>query len=245
MANRLGMDKSLAITNLLNAGFSERRIAVTLEVFRGAVRRHLAAEKANSTKARTGVALAGHGEASAPAAETKSASTCEPFRDRILEKLELALHAKHTLRYHAHHQTRGFGHLYQGPFKSFPVQDDSHFLTVCRYVERNALRAKMVKRAENWEFGSLYRWHHKHDRDPAVLSSWPIRRPPGWTARVNEALSQRELETIQTCTSRGRPYGCDEWIEETCERAGTWSSIRPRGRPRNKPKAPAVQPPPK
>jgi putative transposase len=32
--------------------------------------------------------------------------------------------------------------VYQGRFKSFPIQDDDHFYVVCRYVERNALRAR-------------------------------------------------------------------------------------------------------
>ena len=40
-----------------------------------------------------------------------------------------------------HHHTTGTGHLYQGRFNAFPVQTDGHFLTVCRYVERNAPRA--------------------------------------------------------------------------------------------------------
>ena len=47
----------------------------------------------------------------------------------------------HTMRWHAHHHTSGTGHLYQGRFKAFPVEDDEHFYTVMRYVERNALRA--------------------------------------------------------------------------------------------------------
>lgn len=155
------------------------------------------------------------------------------------------LASTHTLRYHAHHQTRGGGHVYQGPFKSFPIQDDAHFLTVCRYVERNAVRANLVKRAEDWEYGSLYRWHHERDRDPQLLSKWPLRRPPGWTARVNAALTPAELDAVQTCVSRGRPFGTEEWIEETCERTGAWSTIRPRGRPRKQPKTPPIQPPPK
>jgi len=37
------------------------------------------------------------------------------------------------------------------------IQDDNHLLSVIRYVERNALRAKLVKKAENWAFGSLAR----------------------------------------------------------------------------------------
>ena len=54
MANQLGMDKSLAIQQLRAAGYSERRIAKTLNVSRGAVRRHLAGNGSNSTKAQTG-----------------------------------------------------------------------------------------------------------------------------------------------------------------------------------------------
>jgi REP-associated tyrosine transposase len=45
----------------------------------------------------------------------------------------------HAQRWHAHRHSAGSGHLYQGRFKSFPVQSDGHFLTLCRYVERNAL----------------------------------------------------------------------------------------------------------
>ena len=53
----------------------------------------------------------------------------------------------HTQRWrHAHH-TVGYGPLYQGRFKSFPVQSDEHVRQVCRYVERNALRAKLVEKA--------------------------------------------------------------------------------------------------
>src|SRR5262245_3981054 len=62
----------------------------------------------------------------------------------------------HTQRWHAHHKSAGTGHLYQGRFKSFPVQEDTHFLTVCRYVERNALRAGLSPRAQAWRWGSLW-----------------------------------------------------------------------------------------
>ena len=66
--------------------------------------------------------------------------------------------ATHTMRYHAHYHTSGEGHVYQGRFKSFPIQEDGHFLAVCRYVERNALRARLVQLAEAWRWGSLRRW---------------------------------------------------------------------------------------
>jgi putative transposase len=60
------------------------------------------------------------------------------------------LSATHTLRYRAHNHREYPGHLYQGPFKSFPVAGDEHFYVVCRYVERNALRANLVSRAAEW-----------------------------------------------------------------------------------------------
>jgi len=51
----------------------------------------------------------------------------------------------HTQRYHAAHGTAGIGHVYQGRFKSFPVQSDRHYLTVLRYIEANPLRAGIVE----------------------------------------------------------------------------------------------------
>src|SRR5881398_558378 len=56
----------------------------------------------------------------------------------------------HSMRWHAHYHTGGTGHVYQGRFKSFPVETDEHLYTVLRYVERNALRANLVARAEDW-----------------------------------------------------------------------------------------------
>ena len=78
-----------------------------------------------------------------------------PKRDGELSDVLRWMTVTHTQRWHAHHQTAGTGPVYQGRFKSFPVQTDEHFLTVTRYLERNALRAKLVKQAENWQWSSL------------------------------------------------------------------------------------------
>src|SRR5881397_34989 len=80
-----------------------------------------------------------------------------PERDRYLSAFTGWLTLTHTQRWHAHCHNSGSGHLYQGRFKSFPVQSDEHLLTVCRYVERNALRAGLVARAEQWPWSSLWR----------------------------------------------------------------------------------------
>ena len=79
--------------------------------------------------------------------------------------------ATHTMRYHAHDHTSGEGHVYQGRFKSFPIQDDGHFITVCRYVERNALRAELVTGAEEWRRSSVWRWLQRPEPSPPLLCS--------------------------------------------------------------------------
>jgi putative transposase len=140
----------------------------------------------------------------------------------------------HAMRWHVAHGTVGCGHLYQGRFKSFPVQRDEHFLTVCRYVERNALTAGVVKRAEDWRWGSLWARKQGDERQKAWLTEWPVDRPRGWTGVVNEAFSVKEQETLRTCITRNRPFGDAMWQTRTANRLGLGHTLRTEGRPRRK-----------
>ena len=160
-----------------------------------------------------------------------------PQQDGAMSQFLRWVTATHTMRYHAHYHTAGAGHVYQGRFKSFPVQDDEHFFTVCRYVERNALRAGLVRRAENWRWGSLWRWLQRPEPEPTLLSPWPLSRLPRWRERVNAALTKPELESIRTSVQRGRPFGEDAWLRSCVKRLGLESTLRPRGRPQVRPKA--------
>ena len=63
----------------------------------------------------------------------------------------------HTQRYHASHGTVGMGHLYQGRYKSFPVQNDAYYLTALRYIEANPVRAGLVEDAGQWRWSSFRR----------------------------------------------------------------------------------------
>jgi putative transposase len=154
-----------------------------------------------------------------------------PLRDGEMSRFLRWVTATHTMRHHAHYHTSGEGHLYQGRYKSFPIQEDAHFLTICRYVERNALRAKLVKRAQDWRWGSLWRWQQKPEPVPRLLSNWPIPRTANWLARVNEPLTDLELADVRRSTVRGRPFGETEWIEKVAKKSDLSSTLRPRGRP--------------
>ncbi len=114
----------------------------------------------------------------------------------------------HVKRFRAHRPDTS-GHLYQGRFKSFPVQDDSHFLTVVRYVEGNPLRAKLVRRAEDWKWSSLGCGMKLADE---LLAPWPVDRPGGWRSLVNERLQDAEVERVRISIRRDRPLGDDKWV---------------------------------
>jgi putative transposase len=155
-----------------------------------------------------------------------------PQEDGELSRFVGWLTLTHTQRWHAHRHSRGWGHLYQGRFKSFPIQDDDHLYVVARYVERNALRAGLVARAEQWPWSSLRRWLRGSAEDKELLAAWPLPRKGSWIDHVNAPQTEAELQAVRRCIKRGSPYGDDSWSERTVRRLGLESTIRPPGRPR-------------
>jgi putative transposase len=153
-----------------------------------------------------------------------------PLHDGDLSEWLRWLTVTHTQRWHAHHHTAGTGPLYQGRFKSFPVQEDNHYLSVCRYVERNPLRANLVTQPETWRWGSL--WHRTHGTAALLLDDGPISLPKQWLRQVAEAQTESELAAMRRCVTRGSPLGDDEWRQRTAKVLALESTLKPRGRPR-------------
>ncbi len=86
-----------------------------------------------------------------------------PRADGELSRWMHWLMTTHVRRYLRHY--RSSGHVWQGRFKAFPIQEDEHLLTVVRYIERNPLRAGLVERAEAWRWSSLP-WLEAPERAP-------------------------------------------------------------------------------
>jgi putative transposase len=147
----------------------------------------------------------------------------------------------HTMRWHAHYHTSGSGHLYQGRFKSFPIEAEDHLYRVLRYVERNPLRANLVVQAEAWRWSSLYLRSMDHARAAAWLADWPVPMPPNWRQWVEEPQTEAELQRIRAAVVRGCPYGTAAWQQRTARRLGLEATLRPVGRPRKKKNAVATK----
>jgi putative transposase len=138
------------------------------------------------------------------------------------------LFTTHARRYHKKYGTSG--RVWQGRFKASVVQADRHFLILMRYVERNALNARLVSRAEDWEWGSL-RWRLR-GHGPIKLAASPVALPSTWCDYVNECQTSEELQAVRTAVSRQAPFGDQSWCEATARSMGLEQTLAPRGRPR-------------
>jgi putative transposase len=169
-----------------------------------------------------------------------------PRDDGDLSAFMRWLTVTHTQRLHARRGTAGTGHVYQGRFKSFMIEQTrppaalramgvleggDAVLSVLRYVERNAVKAALATRAEAWPWCSAYA--RLHAGQPSV----PLTPPPGglpedWSEWVNRPQTDKELAALQRCMDRGVPFGREAWVKRIAVEWGLESTLRPRGRPR-------------
>ena len=148
-----------------------------------------------------------------------------PHDDGELGKWMQWLLTAHVRRHHSQYGTSG--HIWQGRFAAFPIQNDEHLAMVLRYVESNPVRAGKVKRVKDWKWSSLPAWLEGHR---LLWRGRPEIRDKGWLAVLARPLPGCDLERLRKSVSRGHPFGDEKWTLKTAERLGI--SLRPPGRPR-------------
>lgn len=138
------------------------------------------------------------------------------------------LFTSHVVRYNR--LRRISGRVWQGRFKAFPIQQDRHLLTVLRYVERNPVRANLVRNAIDWEWSSL--GEKSQEPSSSLVSDGPVAKPEGWLELVNEPHSDEELRALRQSGLKSAPFGSEHWVQQTATRLGLESSLRGPGRPK-------------
>jgi putative transposase len=153
-----------------------------------------------------------------------------PLANKDLSKWMHWLFTTYSRHYNDKYQK--VGHVWQGRYKASVAQRDQHLLTVVRYVERNALRAKIVSAAEHWRWGSL---HWRLASQPMLqLAEMPVELPSWWKDFVNQPQTAVELAEIRTSVNRQRPFGDPDWVLEQAREADLTQSLAPKGRPRKR-----------
>ncbi len=151
-----------------------------------------------------------------------------PVQAEELSKSMQWLLTSHVRRYHRHYGSSG--HIWQGRFKSFIIQNDNHLLTVMRYVEVNPVRAALVGSAKEWIWSS-----HREligEKSPFLVDKTPIELTQNWNRYVDEPLTEKELQNIRQSVHRQSPYGTLRWQVQVSKKLGLESTLRSRGRPK-------------
>jgi putative transposase len=138
----------------------------------------------------------------------------------------------HAARDRTAHHNVGYGPVYQGRYKSFVIEKDEHVLIAGRYVERNARRARLVRRAEDSRWSSLWVRTSGTQEQKDILSDWPVDLPANWLDRVSRPQTAAEEADMQTSIERSRPSGNARWQQATARRLGLISCFRKPGRPK-------------
>lgn len=149
-----------------------------------------------------------------------------PRNDGDLNRWMHWLLTAHVRRRLIHH--RSYGHIWQGRFKAFHIQEYDHLITVLRYVERNPLRASLVDRAERWLWSSL---NEDQTIERPLLDAGPVPRGALWVEGVNAPMTEAECDAIRKALQREMPFGSDAWASKTADRLGLDARARSRGRP--------------
>ena len=153
-----------------------------------------------------------------------------PHQADYLSKFMQLLMTKHVRRYHQHYETSG--HIWQGRYKSFIIQEDEHLITILRYVESNPVRAGLVSTAKDWK------WSNHRERlsinAVKIIDNPPLELPRDWAKFVDGPITVQELKKIHRSLNRQSPFGDDEWQIKISRALGLQHTINPRGRPRKK-----------
>ncbi len=132
-----------------------------------------------------------------------------PFRDGDISRFVKWLTTTHAARWNRSHNCVGRGAVYQSRFKSIPVEHGTHLFWTWRYVERNALRANLVSKAEDWRWCSLRR---RLRNDQHCLDNGPMALPCDWTDVVNLPQTDAELGEFRSSVSLDKPFGHAGWF---------------------------------
>lgn len=133
-----------------------------------------------------------------------------PSRPEGLAKMMGAVHKRYTALINIRNNWKGT--LWQGRYLSYPM-DESYLYTCIKYIERNPVRAKIVKRAEDYPWSSARAHIFKWD-DPVLSSFFMIDQIKDWRAYLQEKESEEDLEKIRKNQSSGHPLGNERFYNQ-------------------------------
>ena len=126
------------------------------------------------------------------------------------------------------------GHLWQGRFYSC-VMDEKYVYACARYIERNPVRAKIVKNPLNYKWSSA-RIHCGMEKNDELgvkkLFNYVGNNPKEWSSFIVKVDKDEDVTAIRGHTLKGAPIGEEKFIKKLENKLGRILKLRPRGRPK-------------
>ena len=136
--------------------------------------------------------------------------------------------------YYYHHKYQSSGHLWQGRFKTQPIEKEHYLLSCGRYIERNPVKAKMIDFAEDYPYSSAaFYVYGKQDgltkEDPALetFGKEPIQQRQSY----KEFLEAFDSDDDESFEKLEKPQGSQEFLKRLIREKGLFLPRR-RGRAR-------------
>lgn len=148
-----------------------------------------------------------------------------PSEEDGLRRTFADAHRRYTGFINARH--RWTGHLWQGRYGAVAM-DEPHLAAAARYVALNPVRARLVERAERWEWSSA-RAHLAGENDELVEVAPVLERFGDFATFLGSAEDQQATRALRRSETTGRPVGCSEWIEDIERRSGRALAPKKRG----------------
>ncbi|MGH7800863.1 MAG: transposase [Thermodesulfobacteriota bacterium] len=155
-----------------------------------------------------------------------------PNTEDGLHRVLRPLHTRYAQKVNREHGWSG--HLWQGRYFSSPL-DEVYMWAAIRYVERNPVRARLVRSAENYKWSSAAgHCELREDKMLTVNSKWAglLEEIKNWSEWLSEGDESEKIELIRQNIKKGLPCGSDKFIRKLEKTAGRILRYRPMGRPK-------------
>lgn len=125
------------------------------------------------------------------------------------------------------------GHLWQGRYYSC-VLDEPHLEAAAKYIERNPVRAKMVKKPWRWNWSSCLEHIGKANTDVKLTNIFDYieTTQDGWKDYMDMRGDKTTIDNIRSHTLTGRPLGAVEFVKKLEIKFDKRLVALSRGRPR-------------
>lgn len=156
-----------------------------------------------------------------------------PSTEEGLQRVLRPLHTRFAQRINRENGWKG--HIWQGRYFASAL-DDAYMWAAIRYVERNPVRVKTVRKAERYPWSSAAA--HCGLRDDQVLTTkrrWQRQNEQidDWSMWLAEGDDTVRLEIMRAHTERGLPCGSGRFIKKLERMVGRQLVYRPQGRPKD------------